>query len=75
MTSQGLRCIKEAKVGDSVSVYLSEVDRGRCEFPNVLACIVEILENGMYKLHEINLRHYQTITLELIMLILQRSVL
>ena len=38
-----------ADVGDNVRVFLAEVDRGRCEFPNVLAVIVSS-SDGLYKL-------------------------
>ena len=31
-------------------VHLPEVDRGRCEFPNVHAVVLEINEAGMYRL-------------------------
>ena len=31
-------------------VHLPEVDRGRCEFPNDYAVVLEINEAGMYKL-------------------------
>ena len=39
-----------ANIGDSVRVYLSEVDRGRCEFPNILAVIIDITSDGIFKL-------------------------
>ena len=39
-----------ANIGDSVKVYLNEVDRGRCEFPNILAVIIDITSDGMFKL-------------------------
>ena len=35
MLQKSARRFKEAKIGDSVIVHLPEVDRGRCEFPNV----------------------------------------
>ena len=31
-------------------VHLSDEDRGRCEFPNVHAVVLDINEAGMYKL-------------------------
>ena len=31
-------------------VHLPDVDRGRCEFPNVYAVVLAINESGMYKL-------------------------
>ena len=38
-----------ALVGDNVRVYLADVDKGRCEFPNVLAVVVSTSEE-MFKL-------------------------
>ena len=50
MLAKSARRYEQAKVGDSVMVHLPEVDRGRCEFPNVHAVVIEINEAGMYKL-------------------------
>ena len=50
MLAKSARRYKQAKIGDSVMVHLPEVDRGRCEFPNVHAVVLEINEAGMYKL-------------------------
>ena len=50
MLVKSARRYKQASVGDSVMVHLPEVDRGRCEFPNVHAVVVEVNEAGMYKL-------------------------
>ena len=44
------RSARRYKVGDSVMVHLPEVDRGRCEFPNVHAVVLSVNESGMYKL-------------------------
>ena len=38
------------QAGDSVRVYLAEVDRGRCALPNILAVVAEVRDDGMYKL-------------------------
>ena len=50
MLTKSARRYKQAKVGDSVMVHLPELDRGRCEFPNVHAVVLEINEAGLYKL-------------------------
>ena len=50
MLQKSARRYKQAQVGDSVMVHLPEVDRGRCEFPNVHAVVLGINESGMYKL-------------------------
>lgn len=50
MLQKSARRFKEAKIGDSVIVHLPEVDRGRCEFPNVHAIVLSINEAGLYKL-------------------------
>ena len=50
MLAKSARRYKQAKIGDSVMVHLPELDRGRCEFPNVHAVVLEINEAGMYKL-------------------------
>ena len=50
MLAKSARRYKVAAVGDSVIVHLPEVDRGRCEFPNVHAVVLSINEAGMYKL-------------------------
>ena len=50
MLAKSARPYRQAKVGDSVMVYLPEVDRGRCEFPNAHTVVTEINEAGMYKL-------------------------
>ena len=50
MLEKSARRYSPALVGNSVCVYLSEVDRGRCEFPNILAVIMEITDDGMFKL-------------------------
>ena len=39
------RRFKDANVGDSVMVHLPEVDRGRCEFPNVHAVVLSVNES------------------------------
>ena len=44
------RSARRYKVGDSVMVHLPEVDRGRCEFPNVHAVVLSVNKSGMYKL-------------------------
>ena len=44
------RRYKKAVVGYSVMVHLSEVDRDRCEFPNVHAVVMELNDAGLYKL-------------------------
>lgn len=49
MLAKSARRYGPADVGDNVRVFLAEVDRGRCEFPNVLAVIVSS-SDGMYKL-------------------------
>ena len=48
MLAKSARRYKQAKIGDSVMVHLPEVDRGRCEFPNVHAVVHEINETGMH---------------------------
>ena len=50
MLKRSARRYKVANVGDSVMVHLPEVDRGRCEFPNVHAVVLSVNESGMYKL-------------------------
>ena len=50
MLAKSARRYKQAKVGDSVMVHLPEVDRGRCEFPNVHAVVIELNEAGIYRL-------------------------
>ena len=50
MLRKSSRRFKEAKVGDTVVVHLPEVDRGRCEFPNVMARVMAVNEAGMFKL-------------------------
>jgi len=50
MLARSARRFAPAVVGDNVRVYLSEVDRGRCEFPNVLALVTEVTPEGMFKL-------------------------
>ena len=49
MLAKSARRYKQAKIGDSVMVHLPELERGRCEFPNVHAVVLEINEAGMYK--------------------------
>lgn len=49
MLAKSARRYGPALVGDNVRVFLAEVDRGRCEFPNVLAVIVSS-SDGMFKL-------------------------
>ena len=49
MMAKSARRYAPALVGDNVRVYLADVDKGRCEFPNVLAVVVSISE-GMFKL-------------------------
>lgn len=49
MLAKSARRYGPAEVGDNVRVFLSEVDRGRCEFPNVLAVVVSS-SDGMFKL-------------------------
>ena len=41
MLAKSARRYKQANVGDSVMIHLPEVDRGRCEFPNVHACCIK----------------------------------
>ena len=50
MLDRSARRFAPAIIGDNVRVYLSEVDRGRCEFPNVLAVVTEVTTEGMFKL-------------------------
>ena len=50
MLAKSARRYKQANVGDSVMVHLPEVDRGRCEFPNVHAVVLSIIKAGLYKL-------------------------
>ena len=50
MLKNSARRYSPANIGDSVRVYLSEVDRGRCEFPNILAIVIDITPEGMFKL-------------------------
>ena len=50
MLKKPARRYSPANIGDSVRVYLSEVDRGRCEFPNILAVIIDITSDVMFKL-------------------------
>ena len=50
MLVRSARRYAPALVGDNVRVYLSEVDRGRCEFSNVLAVVTEVTPEGMFKL-------------------------
>lgn len=38
------------KVGDTVRVGIPDVDRGRGDFRNILMAIIEISDNGLYKL-------------------------
>ena len=40
----------EAKVGDTVLLAIPDVDRGRCEFANITALVLEVLDGGLYKL-------------------------
>ena len=40
----------EAKVGDTVLLAIPDLDRGRCEFPNLTAIVVEVHDGGLYKL-------------------------
>ena len=49
MLKNSARRYSPANIGDSVRVYLSEGDRGRCEFPNILAVIIDISSDGMFK--------------------------
>ena len=49
MLKKSARRYKQAQVGESVMVHIPEVDRGRCEFPNVYAVVLTIHESGMYK--------------------------
>ena len=44
MLLKSARRYKQANIGDSVLVHLPEVDRGRCEFPNVHAGALDINE-------------------------------
>ena len=41
---------KKAEVGDSVMIPIPIVDRGRAEFPNAKAVVLQVEENGTYKL-------------------------
>ena len=41
---------KKAEVGDSVMIPIPLVDRGRAEFPNAKAVVLQVEENGTYKL-------------------------
>ena len=50
MLAKSARRYAPANVGDSVRVFLQEVDRGRCEFPNILAVVTDITEQGLFKL-------------------------
>ena len=50
MLQKSARRYKQAQVGDSVMVHLPEVDRGRCEIPNVHAVVIELNEAGIYRL-------------------------
>ena len=49
MLAKSARRYAPTLVGDNVRVYLADVDKGRCEFPNVLAVVVSTSE-GMFKL-------------------------
>ena len=49
MMTKSARRYAPALVGDNVRVYLADVDKGRCEFPNVLAVVVSTSEE-MFKL-------------------------
>ena len=40
----------EAKVGDTVLLAIPDLDRGRCEFPNLTAIVLEVNDGGLYKL-------------------------
>ena len=50
MLFKAARKYKEAVVGDLVMVHLPEVDRGRCEFPNVHAVVLKVNDAGLHKL-------------------------
>ena len=39
-----------AKVGDTVLLAIPDLDRGRCEFPNLTAIVLEVNDGGLYKL-------------------------
>ena len=39
-----------AAVGTTVMVPVPDVDRGRCEFRNIKAVVLECMSNGLYKL-------------------------
>ena len=39
-----------AAVGTTVMVPVTDVDRGRCEFRNIKAVVLECMSNGLYKL-------------------------
>ena len=47
MLLRSARRYKQANIGDSVMVHLPEVDRGRCEFLNVLDVVLDKNEAGM----------------------------
>ena len=45
-----LTAIEPAAVGTTVMVPVPYVDRGRCEFRNIKAVVLECMSNGLYKL-------------------------
>ena len=46
MLERSTKRFKEAQVGDTVLVPIPDLDRGRCEYPNLKAIILEMHPNG-----------------------------
>ena len=50
MVEKSVMRFKAANVGDTVMVPIPDVDRGRAEFRNLKAVVIDVKENGLYKL-------------------------
>ena len=50
MLTKSVERFAPALVGDTVMVPVPDVDRGRCEFRNIKAVVVECQPNALYRL-------------------------